>query len=142
MVDEKKIGLMTELARFESGEGKEDLRIVRYSRSDYIGLGLLKNFFLTTFGYILVCGAAVAYQLEYLMEHIHKMNIPVLIAEFAAGYLIFLVLYSIFTYIKRYNRYEKAKKNVKRYYAGLELLSRTYYGEKPQGKRSAGGKRS
>ena len=34
--------------------GKEDLRISKYYRGDYIGLGLLKNFILTTIGYFRV----------------------------------------------------------------------------------------
>lgn len=35
---------MTKLARYESGEGKEELRIARYYRSDYIGLAMFRNF--------------------------------------------------------------------------------------------------
>lgn len=45
MLDEKKICLMTKLARFESRTGKESLRIIRHHRGDYIGMGLLRNFF-------------------------------------------------------------------------------------------------
>lgn len=142
MVDEKKIILMSDLARFEGSVGKEDLHIVRYSRTDYIGLGLLKNFFLTTLGYALLCCVVAAYYMEYLLENIHMMNLPALGNKIVIGYLIFLVVYSVITYIKRYNRYEKAKKNVRHYYAGLERLSRAYYGETSRVKRSAGGKRS
>lgn len=44
MLDEKKICLMTKLARFESRTSKESLRIIRHHRGDYIGMGLLRNF--------------------------------------------------------------------------------------------------
>ena len=44
MLDEKKIRLMTELAKYEKKHGKEDLRISRYYRSDYLGLALLRIF--------------------------------------------------------------------------------------------------
>lgn len=44
MLNEKRIRLMTKLARYESGEGKEELRIARYYRSDYIGLAMFRNF--------------------------------------------------------------------------------------------------
>ena len=50
MLKEEKIRLMTKLARYESGEGKEELRIARYYRSDYIGLALFRNFFLASIG--------------------------------------------------------------------------------------------
>ena len=36
---------MTNLARYEDGAGKEDLRISKYYRGDYIGLGLLEEFY-------------------------------------------------------------------------------------------------
>ena len=37
MLDEKKIRLMTDLARYENQHGKEELKISRYYRSDYLG---------------------------------------------------------------------------------------------------------
>ena len=36
MLNEKRIRLMTKLARYESGEGKEELRIARYYRLSLI----------------------------------------------------------------------------------------------------------
>ena len=54
MLKEEKIRLMTKLARYESGEGKEELRIARYYRSDYIGLALFRNFFLASIGYLVI----------------------------------------------------------------------------------------
>ena len=58
MVDERKVRLMTRLARYEQREGREALRINKFYRSDYIGLALLRNFFMTTIGYGLL---AVSY---------------------------------------------------------------------------------
>ena len=46
MVDEKKIRTMIELARYEEGEGKEDLRIRHFYRGDYLTVQLIKNWFL------------------------------------------------------------------------------------------------
>ena len=54
MVDEKKVRTMIELARYEEGEGKEDLRIRRFYRGDYLTVQLIKNWFLTTISYILL----------------------------------------------------------------------------------------
>lgn len=140
MLDEKKIRLMTQMARYENGAGKEDLRITRFYRSDYIALGLLKNFLFTTLGYFLVWGVIIADHMEYLLANLHKVKISAVVGEFIIGYLVFLIIYSAVTYRKRYRRYGEAKKNVKRYYTGLERLSRTYYGEAEETLRSAGGK--
>ena len=144
MLDEKKICLMTKLARFESRTGKESLRIIRHHRGDYIGMGLLRNFFETTLGYLLVWGVIIAYNMDYLLDNLHKVKIFVVVVEFIVGYLIFLILYSVITWIKRRRQYEQAREEVEQYYNGLEELSRRYYGAggKEKTGKSAGGKRT
>ena len=57
----KKVKVMTKIAMYEQGEGKKYLPISKYYRSDYIGLALIKNFFLVTIGYLLVIAAVAAY---------------------------------------------------------------------------------
>ena len=54
MLNEEKIKIMNKLAMYEQGEGKKYLPVSRYYRSDYIGLALIKNFFLVTIGYCLI----------------------------------------------------------------------------------------
>ena len=61
MLNEKKIRLMTELARYEEGQGKEEMRIAKYFRSDYLGIALFKNFFLASIGYMVVLLLIAAY---------------------------------------------------------------------------------
>lgn len=51
MLNEEKIKIMNKLAMYEQGEGKKYLPVSRYYRSDYIGLAMIKNFFLITIGY-------------------------------------------------------------------------------------------
>ncbi len=144
MLDEKKICLMTKLARFESRTGKESLRIIRHHRGDYIGMGLLRNFFETTLGYLLVWGVIIAYNMDYLLDNLHKVKIFVVVVEFIVGYLIFLILYSVITWIKRRRQYGQAREEVEQYYNGLEELSRRYYGAggKEKTGKTAGGKRT
>ena len=54
MLNEEKIKIMNKLAMYEQGEGKKYLPVSRYYRSDYIGLAMIKNFFLVTIGYCLI----------------------------------------------------------------------------------------
>lgn len=135
MLDQNRIRLMTNLARYEGGTGKEDLRISKYYRGDYIGIGLLKNFILTTFGYFLVWGAIIAYNMEYLLDNLHKVNMSVVILEFVIGYILFLILYSTVTWIRRRRRYEAARESVKVYYNGLGELARLYGQDEQKGKK-------
>lgn len=143
MLNEKKIRLMTSLAHYEGEEGKEDLPISGFYRNDYIGIGLLKNALLTTGGYLLLWAMVIVYNLDFVLDNLHKMDLSIIIWEFVVGYILILVLYSILTYVKRFSRYQKAKKNVKIYYQRLGQLAEIY-GEKDQkikNKELLGGKR-
>ena len=68
MVNEEKVKVMNRLAMYEHGEGRKYLPVSRYYRSDYIGLALIKNFFLVTIGYVLLLAGIAAYFSEYLMD--------------------------------------------------------------------------
>jgi hypothetical protein len=91
MINEEKVKIMTKLAMYEKGEGKKHLPISRYYRSDYIGLALIKNFFLVTIGYGLILTVLAVYFSEYLMSNIHKMDLVVAGAYVIGGYIIVLI---------------------------------------------------
>ena len=129
MINEEKVKIMTKLAMYE--------------RSDYIGLALIKNFFLVTIGYCLIVAAVAVYFGEYLLENIHKMNLIMLGVYIVIGYLIVLVAYSVLTYIQYSVQYYRAKKSVREYYSQLTELNKIYAREekKSSGRGNAGGYR-
>ena len=112
MLNEEKIKIMNKLAMYEQGEGKKYLPVSRYYRSDYIGLAMIKNFFLVTIGYCLILAGIAAYFAEYLIDNVHKMNLVSLGVEVILGYVAV--------------KYHKAKKSVKNYYEELTQLSKIY----------------
>ena len=71
MVNEEKVKIMNRLAMYEHGEGRKYLPVSRYYRSDYIGLALIRNFFLVTIGYVLGLAGVAAYFSEYLMDNVN-----------------------------------------------------------------------
>ena len=119
MVDERKVRLMTRLARYEQREGREALRINKFYRSDYIGLALLRNFFMTTIGYGLLVLLVVGYYSDYLMDYIYKMDLQVFAVVLVAGYVVVLAAYSAVTYVVYSVRHARAKKSVRSYYLKL-----------------------
>lgn len=129
MLNEERIRSMTKLARYDEGPGKEALRIQGMYRSDYIGMALIKNFFSVTIGYALVLALIGVYYFEYLMEELHHLNLPVLIAEILLGYAIVLVVYMVITYIICSVRYERTKKSVHSYNQELGKLEKQYRAE-------------
>ncbi|MFR5485083.1 MAG: hypothetical protein ACLTHX_12580 [Blautia massiliensis (ex Durand et al. 2017)] len=112
MVNEEKVKIMNRLAMYEHGEGRKYLPVSRYYRSDYIGLALIRNFFLVTIGYILGLAGVAAYFSEYLMDNVNKINLVEVGIYIIVGYLIVLVVYSILTYIQYSVKYFRAKKKV------------------------------
>ena len=126
MLNEEKIKIMNKLAMYEQGEGKKYLPVSRYYRSDYIGLALIKNFFLVTIGYCLILAGIAAYFGEYLVDNIHKMDLVAVGRNAVIGYVVVLVVFSVATYIQYSVRYHKAKKSVKEYYQELTQLNKIY----------------
>lgn len=143
MINEEKVKIMNKLAMYEKGEGKKYLPVSKYYRSDYIGLALIKNFFLVTIGYVLILAGVAAYYGEYLLENIHKMDLISLGIGIIAGYVVVLVVFSCLTYIQYSVRYHCAKKSVKKYYGDLTRLEKIYSREekKSAGRRTSGGHR-
>ena len=117
---------MNKLAMYEQGEGKKYLPVSRYYRSDYIGLALIKNFFLVTIGYCLILAGIAAYFGEYLVDNIHKMDLVAVGRNAVIGYVVVLVVFSVATYIQYSVKYHKAKKSVKEYYQELTQLNKIY----------------
>ena len=97
MLNNQKIKKMHKLALYESGAGREHLAVSNYYRSDYIGLALIKNFFLTTIGYGILLVIYLGYKSEYLMENIHKMNLALFVLKIIGIYVVMSVSYTHLT---------------------------------------------
>ena len=138
MLNNQKIKKMHKLAVYESGEGKKHLAISNSYRSDYIGLALIKNFFLTTIAYGLLLMIYFGYRSEYFMENIHKMNLVFMAAEVIGLYIILLVAYSILTYVYCSVKYSKAQKGIQEYYRGLTQMKKAYDREERRNGRITG----
>lgn len=128
MLNEEKVRLMTELASYEKNEGKKYLPVSKYYRSDYIGLALIKNFFLVTIAYVLLLLIAVGYYSEELLDNINQMNLIGIGIGLVMLYLILLVLYSLLIYVLYSLKYSKAKRSIKDYYAKLGEIAEMYVG--------------
>lgn len=143
MINEEKVKIMDRLALYEKQEGRKYLPVSKYYRSDYIGLALIKNFFLVTIGYGLILALITAYNLEYLLDNVHKMDLVSLGVVVLAGYVGTLVVYTLLTYIQYTVKYHRAKKSVKEYYSQLTRLEKIYNREEKKfaGREMSGGYR-
>ena len=122
MINEDKVALMTRMAAFEKRQGRKDINIINYYRSDYIGFQVLKAIIAATLSFVFIGGIYLFYNFEELMADIYNMDL----VETGKGIIILYVclvgVYSLITYGVCSYRYAKAKSRLKDYYVNLRKL--------------------
>lgn len=126
MLNESRIKLMTRMASFEANEGRKSMSIGTYFRGDYIGKEVIKSIIYGTIAYMICIALYIGYQFENLLSDIYKMDLPGLGRKLVFGYLKFIVVYGIVTYIVYALRYQKARRNLRAYYNNLRRLNSMY----------------
>lgn len=126
MLNDKKIRLMTKLALFEDHAGKEELKLDRCYRIDYIRYQVLKSALCVTLGYVLILLSVLVYQSEYIMDNITTIAYKTIGLYIVMIYLFILLFYSFITGIISYFHYERAKKKIKKYKKNLKTLRLLY----------------
>lgn len=126
MLSEQRIKLMTRMASYEANEGKKNVSLSKHFRSDYVGMQVLKAVICATIAYMIVFAAYIYYDLEGFMANIYKMDIIDFAGKVLKYYVVFVVAYCVLVYIAFSVKYGKAKKNLKRYFNNLKLLSAMY----------------
>ncbi len=126
MLNEERVILMTKLASYETHEGKKNVAIGRYFRSDYIGIQVVKSIIGATVAFFVMFGLYVLYDLEKLMNDIYKMDLFAFAKNILVNYAVFVIAYAAITFFIYSHRYTKAKKNLRTYYINLKKLSAMY----------------
>ena len=126
MLNEKRIILMTKMASYEANEGKRNLAIGSYFRSDYIGWQVLKSIISATIAFIVVFGMYIFYDFELFMTDIYKMDLLEFAKRVFTLYLWTIGVYAVISYVVYTVRYGRATKSLKTYYANLRRLSDMY----------------
>ena len=138
MLNEERVILMTQMASYESGEGRKNVKIGNYFRSDYIAVQVLKSVVCGTIAFGIVFALYIFYDFELFMQDLYKMDLLAFAKNVLKNYAISIVAYGLLTYIVSTYRYIKAKNSLKCYYHNLKKLSSLYGGESAR-KKSAGG---
>lgn len=126
MIKEEKVILMTKLASYESGKGKKDINMLNYFRSDYIGFQILKSVIAATISFFAIFAVYVFYNFEVLMQDIYNMDLLSYGKTIIILYLCTVGAYGVISYVIYVNRYNKAKRSLRIYYANLKKLAAMY----------------
>ena len=138
MLNEERVILMTQMASYESGEGRKNVKIGNYFRSDYIAIQVLKSVICGTIAFGVLFALYIFYDFEVFMQELYKMDLIAFAKKVLINYAISVVTYGLLTYIVCTYRYVKAKNSLKCYYHNLKKLS-SLYGDEGAKKKSAGG---
>lgn len=122
MLRKDKIILMTAVAVYEDGEGKDDLAINGYFRGDYMGFEVLKGAIYGTIAFALAFALYMLYDLETFMVEFYKMDIVAFAQDVLKKYLIFLAIYMVISFFVALYKHNKAKKHIENYKAALRTL--------------------
>ena len=128
MLNNRKVRLMTRLAMYEQKEGKEDIRISKYFRSDFVRLNVLKSVVAITFGYLLILVLLIVYHSEYLIREAVTLDYKGGLLRYAGIYVAILAIYVAFGMIGYMIKYRASRKKLAKYFRMLRRL-RTIYRE-------------
>ena len=129
MLSEERIVLMTRMASYEQGEGRKNIKIGNYFRSDYITVQVLKAVFCGTVAFCIMFGLYMLCNFEEFMENLYEMDIFGFARDILTYFCAMVGGYAALTYIVCTRKYAMAKKSLKCYYHNLKKLGAMYNGQ-------------
>ncbi len=126
MVNEEKVRMMTKLAIYETGKGKESLSVNEYYKSDYICLGMIRSFFAGTIAYGILLLLWICAGLDKMLNKVVSLELNYVIAVVGISYLVFMFFYMLISYLVILSNYRKAEKSFKAYEKALKRLESMY----------------
>lgn len=126
MLNEDKIKLMTGLALYEQGEGKEAIKCNKYSKSDYVSIKMINTAVIITIAYVLAVMLYAIHRIDHFVEEIVKLDLVNMGIKLLVVYLIVFVAYMLIAYVVYSMKYIKMQEMNKKYSEGLKELYLLY----------------
>ena len=132
MLNNDRIRLMTKLALYEGKEGKEDIRLSKYYKTDYVRYEIIKSIICATLGYALILVLLVIYKSEYLIAKAVTLDYRGIGINVVGIYIMILAVYGLSTAVIASIRYDQSRKKLGKYYKLLKRLNKLYNEETPE----------
>jgi hypothetical protein len=132
MLNNDKIRLMTKLAVYENKEGKEDIRLSKYYKTDYVRYQAIKSIICATFGYLLILVLVILYKSEYLIKYAVTLDYKTIGTYILGIYIMVAAIYGLASVVGYSIRYDVSRKKLGRYFKLLKRLSKIYNEETPE----------
>lgn len=122
MVREENVKLMTKIAIYEKRQGKTEIPMSGYYKSDYVRLNVLKTVVASTIAFALVAAAIIVYKMDYILANVFKIDYKSFGMSILLIYVIWVFLFWLAARIVYAVRYEKARPNIIEYNHNLKKL--------------------
>lgn len=126
MLNEEKIRLMTKLALYEQKEGKKDLPLSKYYRTDYLALKMINSTIAMSLGYIILLAAIVLINIEELLSDLVNMDLISIGRNILIVYVVLFVVNMTATYFISSYRFKRSRGNLNHYNGDLKDLYMIY----------------
>jgi hypothetical protein len=120
---------MTKLALYESKEGKEDIHLSKYYKTDYVRYQIIKSIICATIGYALILALVLLYKSEYLIKYAVTLPYKTIGINILGIYIIIIVVYGLGSAVGYTIKYDRSRKKLGKYYKLLKRLNKLYNDE-------------
>lgn len=132
MLNNDRIRLMTKLALYENKEGKEDIRLSKYYKTDYVRYQIIKSIICATIGYAFILAIIILYRSEFIIANAVTMDYKTVGTYILGIYIMIVSVYGLGSAVGYSILYDKSRKKLGRYYKLLQRLNKIYNDEAPE----------
>lgn len=122
VVREENVKLMSRIAIYEKRDGKAEIPMSGYYKSDYVRMNVLKSVVSATIAFVILAALIVIYNLDYILINLFKIDYKSLGLGIVVLYAVCVLVYWIVARIVYAIRYEKARPNIIEYNQNLKKL--------------------
>ena len=117
---------MTRLAIYEKGEGKEDLKLNKYFRRDYLRARMLGSFVAVTVGFVFTVGLVILYNMDFFVSNAVNIDYMLLMKQLVAVYVMLLVIGVMASLVFGMLHYNHSRNKLGKYFRMLRRLRSIY----------------
>ena len=122
VVREENVKLMSKIAIYEKHDGKAEIPMSGYYKSDYVRMNVLKSVVSATVAFAIVAAVIVIYNLDYILVNLFKIDYKSLGIGILVLYVVWIFVYWLVARILYAVRYEKARPSIIEYNHNLKKL--------------------
>lgn len=126
MISEEKVKIMAEMARYEKNYGKDDFRVYKYEKKDYIRLEVIKTSICLLIAFLILTGLLCIIKLDTLIMNLRDGKIIVSAAVILVIYIIIYLVYIHFAKKSAESHYDEVRARILIYDKHLEELETLY----------------